>query len=87
MNSGDGAALGADGADDGDVFKAFFTNRVPDHEPWARVDTVNNESIDPQFSYTAAEVGKKRRVTAADGTSDETSASIVDIPRGANWRR
>jgi uncharacterized protein (DUF2345 family) len=85
LNSGGGAgnASGASEADPNDNFDAFYTNRVPEHEPWARVDTKNNTTIDPQFDYTSDSVGKQRRVTATDGLGDEE----VEITRGENWRR
>jgi len=73
----------AEQADSNNTFNAFFPNRIPDHEPWARVDTKADDTIDPAYTYTHANVGKESRVTAADGTGSETSP----ITRGSNWRR
>ena len=87
LNPGSAASAGsadpANQADQNNDFNAFFTNRIPDHEPWARVDTLNDETTDPQFEYNTAEVGKQRRLTGADGKSSTTE----EIIRGTNWRR
>lgn len=52
---------------------AFWTNRVPDHEPWARVMTASDMTHDPEFSYTDANVNKSERGRP--------------IVRGMYWRR
>jgi hypothetical protein len=52
---------------------AFWTNRVPDHEPWARVMTKEDTAHDPEFDYTSKEVGKSERGRTID--------------RGMYWRR
>lgn len=52
---------------------ALWTNRVPDHEPWARVMTKDDSSHQPEFDYTSAEVGKSERGR--------------QIERGMYWRR
>lgn len=52
---------------------AFWTNRVPDHEPWARVMTKNDTTHAPEFGYTSDEVNKSER-----------GRTIV---RGMYWRR
>lgn len=90
LNSGDNpteTTNSADQADSDDVFNAFFPNRIPDHEPWARVDTLANNTVKPQHAYDGLKVGKQRRLTATDGISDETSDELITITRGANWRR
>lgn len=70
-------------ASEGQNFVAFFTNRIPEHEPWARVDTRANDVVESTEGYEDANVGRKRRITAVDGIKiDET-----DITRGKNWRR
>ncbi len=87
LNAG-GSATEADEADASDAadFLAFFTNRIPEHEPWARVDTDRDDSTDT-VAYNSANVGKQRRITAVDGVSDETDDKITNISRGKNWRR
>lgn len=77
------SAQSAEPSDQNDDFNAFFPNRVPDHEPWARVDTLNNETIDPQFDYTSNNIGKILRLTGADGKSDQEK----ELTRGELWRR
>lgn len=52
---------------------AWWTNKIPDHEPYARVLTANDLSHLPEFSYTDPQVGRSERGTA--------------IPRGQYWRR
>lgn len=52
---------------------AFWTNRVPDHEPWARVMTANDFTLDPEFPYKSDEVNRSERGSA--------------ITRGMFWRR
>lgn len=56
---------------------AMLPNKVPQHEPYARVMTANDFTLDPQFSYDDSNVGKVER----DGST------IVNITRGKNWRR
>ena len=87
LNPGSAASAGnadpANQADQNNDFNAFFTNRIPDHEPWARVDTENDNTITPQYTYEEALVGRRRRITGADGKSSTTE----EIVRGTNWRR
>lgn len=85
LNSGGSAASAseAEQADSGDVFNAFFPNRIPEHEPWARVDTRDDETTDPKYTYNDANVGKEKRVTASNGTGSQD----IPITRGTNWRR
>lgn len=52
---------------------ALWTNRVPDHEPWARTMTKTDDSHEPEFSYDSMEVGKSERGRRID--------------RGMYWRR
>lgn len=52
---------------------AFWTNRVPDHEPWARTMTKSDLTHDPELPYTDKNVGKVERG--------------VSIDRGKFWRR
>ena len=76
-------------AEDPESQAAFFTNRIPDHEPWARSDTRADDTTEDlsDTDYQSINVGKKRRVTNIDGTGDETDEAIVNITRGKNWRR
>lgn len=85
LNSGGAAesAKDADQADPQEQFNAFFTNRIPEHEPWARIDTRDDDTVDPLYNYTHANIGQRRRVTTTDGDSSE----IIKINRGAKWRR
>jgi hypothetical protein len=85
LNSGGSAASAnsAEEADPNDDYDSFYTNRIPEHEPWARIDTKNDTTVDPLFDYTSNSIGKTRRITATDGTGSETE----DITRGTNWRR
>ena len=58
--------------------QAFWTNRVPQHEPWGRImmkstDKDSGNSHVLELSYSSAQVGKK-----------ELSDTIA---RGPNWRR
>jgi hypothetical protein len=53
--------------------RAFLTNRVPDHEPWARTMTANDFSHEPEFSYDSDQVNRSERGTTTD--------------RGEFWRR
>lgn len=52
---------------------AMWTNRVPDHEPWARVMTANDFTHAPEFPYTSPQVGRVERGQ--------------QIRRGKYWRR
>lgn len=63
-----GSAKTADSAD-----AAFFTNRVPAHEPWARTKTKEDTGHAPEFDYNDKNVGKMEKGTK--------------IPRGLYWRR
>ncbi len=66
-------------------FLSYFTNRIPDHEPWARSDTRADDTEDDlsDTDYGSEKVGRERRITATDGVND------VEIPitRGSKWRR
>lgn len=53
--------------------QAFWTNRVPLHEPFARTMTADDFSHTPEFSYTDPNVNREERGTA--------------IIRGTYWRR
>jgi hypothetical protein len=53
--------------------KPLWTNRVPDHEPWARVMTKDDTTHAPELPYTSDRVGKVERG--------------VEIERGKFWRR
>ena len=85
LNGSAVVAESADKAKDPESKDAFFTNRIPDHEPWARSDTrADNTTEDlSDNDYKSVEVGKKRRITATDGITSETP----EITRGKNWRR
>lgn len=52
---------------------AFFTSRIPDHEPWARTMTKADTGVEPEFAYDSQEVGKSERGR--------------QINRGMYWRR
>ncbi len=52
---------------------AFYTNRIPDHEPWARMMTQSDIGIDGELSYNDPNVGKIERGKP--------------IHRGIYWRR
>jgi len=52
---------------------AMWTNKVPDHEPYARVMTSGDFSHTPEFTYTDPQVGKSERGAT--------------ITRGKYWRR
>lgn len=52
---------------------AFWTSRVPAHEPWARVMTKNDFTHDPELEYTDKQVNKIERGRQID--------------RGMFWRR
>lgn len=52
---------------------AFWTNRVPDHEPWARTMTKNDFTHEPEFPYDSKEVGRVERG--------------IRFIRGLFWRR
>ena len=53
--------------------KALFTNRVPNHEPWARVMTKKDTGHEPEFEYKDKSVNRVERGKK--------------IPRGIYWRR
>lgn len=53
--------------------KAFWTNRVPDHEPWARTMTRDDFTHAPEFSYESKQVNRSERGRT--------------ITRGMYWRR
>lgn len=71
-HNGPGAAT-ANPADSPDEQPAFWTHRVPDHEPWGRVMTKTDFTHDPEVPYTDKSNGKVER-----GSS---------ITRGKFWRR
>lgn len=52
---------------------AMWTNRVPDHEPYARTMTKNDFTHEPELSYNDANVNRMERGKR--------------IPRGLYWRR
>lgn len=52
---------------------AKWTNKVPDHEPWARVMTKDDFTHEPEFPYDSKEVGRVERGEP--------------LPRGTYWRR
>lgn len=52
---------------------AFWTDRVPDHEPYARVMTKNDFTHEPEYKYDDTSVGKVERGRT--------------IARGLFWRR
>jgi phage baseplate assembly protein gpV len=52
---------------------ALWTNRVPDHEPWARTMTKDDTTHAPELAYTDKRVGKVERG--------------IEIDRGMFWRR
>ena len=52
---------------------AFYTNRVPAHEPWARTMTKDDTTMSPEFAYTDKDVNRSERGK--------------QIPRGMFWRR
>jgi hypothetical protein len=52
---------------------AFFTSRVPAHEPWARTMTLDDTTLQPEFIYTDANVNRSERGRT--------------ITRGTHWRR
>lgn len=53
--------------------KTKWTNKVPDHEPYARTMTKNDFTHEPEFPYEDENVGRVERGTT--------------IPRGRFWRR
>lgn len=53
--------------------KAFWTNRVPAHEPWNRVMTKDDFTHEPEFEYESKEVNRSERGRT--------------IERGQYWRR
>jgi hypothetical protein len=63
----------AGSADDAAEQAALWTNRVPDHEPWARTMTADDSSHTPEFGYDDPSVGKVERGR--------------NIDRGMYWRR
>ncbi len=52
---------------------AFYVNRKPQHEPYARTMTKNDNSTDPEFKYDDPRVNRVERGS--------------EIPRGMYWRR
>ena len=43
------------------VIPALLTNRVPDHEPWARVGTEHGFSHNPKLPYDSDKIGKENK--------------------------
>lgn len=41
---------------------AFFTNRYPQHEPWARTSTANDATHQPKYPYKDPQVGREHKV-------------------------
>jgi len=60
-------------ANDANEKPAFFTSRVPDHEPWARTMTKSDDSHAPEFGYNDSNVNRVERGQP--------------IVRGQFWRR
>lgn len=60
---------------------AFYPNRTPQHEPWARID--NNDEGEQLRAYNSSDVGILRFSTGDDGTTSEQET----ITRGPLWRR
>ena len=52
---------------------AFYTSRIPAHEPWARTMTKDDTTMEPEFAYTNTNVNRSERGK--------------QIPRGMFWRR
>lgn len=67
------SASSANDAENADEQQAFLTNRVPDHEPYARTMTKDDFTHEPEFSYTDPRVNRVERGHT--------------ITRGAYWRR
>lgn len=67
------AAAAANEADPPEDQPAFWTSRVPTHEPFARTMTANDFTHDPEFKYTDKQVNKSER-----------GRTII---RGMYWRR
>ena len=67
------AASAATAADPANPQLAFWTSRVPQHEPWARVSTADDLSHKPEFDYTSKDVNRVERGVTYD--------------RGTYWRR
>lgn len=61
----------ADKADKAEL--AFYTSRVPNHEPWARVSSKKDDSHEGEFKYDDPKVGR----------IDQG----IKVPRGIYWRR
>jgi hypothetical protein len=40
---------------------AFYTNRIPQHEPWARTSTKNDNTIEPKYPYNDPKVGREHK--------------------------
>lgn len=67
------AASSATAATAANVELAFWTSRVPAHEPWARVMTKHDKTHEPEFEYESKSVNKSERGRSID--------------RGRFWRR
>ena len=52
-------ATDAQSASPAEASLAFYTNRVPAHEPWARTSTASDNSHAPKYSYTDSQVGRE----------------------------
>jgi hypothetical protein len=52
---------------------AYWTSRVPAHEPWARTMTKDDTTHTPEFTYNQTDVNKVER------------GRVID--RGMYWRR
>jgi hypothetical protein len=48
-------------AEAADAQTAFYTNRVPAHEPWGRSDTLMDSSHAPKYAYTSDKIGKDHK--------------------------
>lgn len=73
---------GATSADVKDERLAFYPNRIPEHEPWARGsnDDVTGTAV---FEYDDARVGVLEFATGDDGRSSDER----NFKRGSFWRR
>lgn len=67
------AATVASNAEQPNEQKAFWTSRVPDHEPWARTSTKDNFTHEPEFPYDSKAVNRSDRG--------------MTYVRGRYWRR
>lgn len=81
--SASGAAEAEDAIAGNENFDAFLPLRVPNHEPWPRIDSRANDTTDPYREYTSADIGRFKAVVSSDGLS----LSFEEIIRNGLWRR